>query len=60
MNETRDDTTGAGRTRKTAAAAADVAPSASTSPVADMRPPPLAEVHISVRPQRLQQLHATT
>ena len=60
MKETRDDTTGAGRTRKTAAAAVDVATSASTRPVAELRPPPLAEVHISSRPQRLQQPQATT
>ena len=60
MKETRDDTTGAGSTRKTAAAAVDVATSASTRPVAEMRPPPLAEVHISSRPQRLQQPQATT
>ena len=29
-------------------------------PVAELRPPPLAEVHISSRPQRLQQPQATT
>ena len=60
MKDTGDDTTGAGRTRKTAAAAVNVATSASTRPVAELRPPPLAEVHISSRPQRLQQPQATT
>ncbi len=57
---TRDETTGAGSTRKTAAATVDVATSASTRLAAEIRPPPLADVHISVRAHSVQQAHAAT
>src|SRR6202044_1111098 len=57
---TRDETTGAGRTRNMAAAGAPPAASANPRRVADGRPPPLTEVHISVRPQKEQASHATT
>ena len=58
--DTLDATTGAGRTTKIAAAAADMAASAETSPATDIRPPPLDDVHISVRPQRPKHTQATT
>src|ERR1700734_1926438 len=57
---TRDETTGAGRTRKTAAAAIDVAANANTRPEAEIRPPPLAELHISVRAHSALAAHAAT
>ena len=60
MKLTRDETTGAGRARNTPAAAVDVATSANTRPDAEIRPPPLAEVHISVRAHSVLQAHATT
>ena len=50
VKEIRDETTGAGRTKKTAAAADEVARTTSTRPVTDRRPPPLADVHISLSP----------
>ena len=43
-----------------AAAASETAASAAPSPGTETRPPPLADVHISIRPQRLKAAQAST
>src|SRR5271154_6714061 len=52
-------TVGAGRTRKMATAVARTAEKTDASSLTDMRPPPLADFHIKVRPARLKAAQAS-